>query len=47
MSYPDGGRTIFLHGSSDADWVEGGVWYSISGNANLNTEQLIKIAGSI
>jgi len=45
--YPDNGRTIYLHGESSADWVAGGVWYSISGNASLNTDQLIKIASSI
>jgi len=45
--YPDNGRTIYLHGTSSADWVAGGVWYTISDNANLNTDQLIKIATSI
>lgn len=47
QSYPDNGLMIYLHGESSADWVAGGVWYSINGNAKLNTDQLIKIAGSI
>jgi hypothetical protein len=47
QSYPDNGRTIYLHDDSSADWVEEGVWYSISGDASLNTDQLIKIASSI
>lgn len=47
QSYPDNGLMIFLHGESSADWVAGGVWYSITGNAKLNTEQLINIASSI
>ncbi len=45
--YPDSGRTIYLHDSHEADWVNNGVWYSITGNSDLNTDQLIKIATSL
>lgn len=47
QTYPDNGRTIYLHDDSSADWVNNGVWYSISGDSSLNTDQLIKIATSI
>lgn len=47
QSYPYSGLTIYLHDSSRADWVAGGVWYSIAGDSKLNTDQLIKIATSI
>jgi hypothetical protein len=47
QSYPSNGQTIYLHDDSSADWVAGGVWYSISGNSSLSTDQLIKIATSI
>ncbi len=47
QSYPDGGRTIYLHDNHEADWVQDGVWYSITGDSSLNTDQLIKIASSI
>ena len=47
QSYPDNGLMIYLHGDSSADWVTDGVWYSITGDAKLNTDQLIKIASSI
>jgi len=47
QSFPDKGRTIYLHDGDQADWVNNGVWYSISGNSELNTDQLIKIATSI
>lgn len=47
MTYPDSGRTIYLHDDSSADWVQSGVWYSITGESSLNTDQLIKIATSI
>ncbi len=40
------GKTIYLYGTT-ATWVEGGVWYTINDNAGLDTEQLLKIAGSI
>ncbi len=45
--YSDSGRTIYLYGDSNATWVSEGVWYEISGNSNLTTDQLIKIATSI
>jgi hypothetical protein len=47
QTYPDSGRTIYLHEGSKADWVDKGVWYSISGDSSLNTDQLIKIADSL
>ncbi|MDB5182714.1 MAG: hypothetical protein JWO47_498 [Candidatus Saccharibacteria bacterium] len=47
QSYPDNGQTIYLHDNNQADWVNNGVWYSITGNSNLNTDQLIKIATSL
>lgn len=47
QSYPDNGQTIYLHDDGQADWVNNGVWYSISGNSDLNTDQLIKIATSL
>ena len=45
--YTEGGRTIYLHDGSEADWVNNGVWYSITGNSSLSTDQLIKIATSL
>lgn len=47
QTYLDNGRTIFIYGSSNATWVDGGVWYQIEGNANLNSDQLIRIASSL
>ena len=42
-----GGHTIYLYGHGDATWVSGGVWYKISNNANLATDQLLHIASSL
>lgn len=47
QTYPQKGQTIYLHDGNQADWVDNGVWYSVSGNSSLNTDQLIKIASSI
>jgi hypothetical protein len=47
QTYEDKGRTIYLYGDSNATWVNGGVWYEIDGNSQLNRDQLIRIATSI
>ena len=47
QTYPQNGQTIYLHDGAQADWVNNGIWYSVSGNSSLNTDQLIKIASSI
>lgn len=36
------GRTVYLYGDN-ATWVDGGVWYQISGDAALNRDQIIRI----
>jgi hypothetical protein len=42
------GTTIYIHGpSNDATWVNNGIWYTIQDKANLNSEQLLKIADSM
>lgn len=43
----DKGRTIFLYGENSATWVNGGIWYDIAGNSQLNKDQLIRIASSM
>lgn len=46
QTYEDKGRTIYLYGSN-ATWVNGGVWYDIKGDSQLNSDQLIRIATSM
>lgn len=41
------GKTIYLYGNSQATWVSGGMRYSVTGNANLPTDQILDIANSI
>lgn len=41
------GRTIFIYDGNKATWVDGGIWYSIEGKADLNSDQLLRIATSL
>ena len=41
------GRTIFVDDKQNANWVNGGVWYSVKTNGTLNDQQLIEIAKSL
>ncbi len=42
------GETIYIYGNgTSAAWVDGGVRYDLSGNASLNTDQIVSIAASL
>jgi len=42
------GSTVYIYGKDNhATWVSGGKWYVIEDKANLNSDQLIKIAESL
>ncbi len=43
----DGGLTVYIYNGSNAAWVNGGVWYTISGNSLLGSEQLLRIVASL
>ncbi|MDB5164158.1 MAG: hypothetical protein JWS12_776 [Candidatus Saccharibacteria bacterium] len=40
-------KTIYIYGNSNATWVNNGIWYQISGNSSLNSDQLLHIASSL
>lgn len=42
-----GGLTLYLTGPGTADWVDGGMRYTVSGNTGLSTDQLASIAMSL
>ncbi len=42
-----GGRIVYLYGQSNATWVNAGIWYQITDNANLSTATLLKIVTSL
>jgi hypothetical protein len=41
------GRTVYIYNGNNATWVDGGIWYNIQGNAQLSTDQLLRIAASM
>lgn len=43
----DRGKTIYLYDGSNATWVDGGIWYRIEGDSQLNSSQLLNIAASL
>jgi hypothetical protein len=47
LTFQERGLTVYIYDTSNATWVDGGIWYTIEGNANLSSEQLLKIAGSL
>lgn len=47
QTFQANGRTIYIYDGNKATWVDGGVWFNIEGEANLNSDQLLKIADSL
>ena len=47
QTWQNEGKTVYVYDNSNATWVSGGVWYMVEGNANLSTDQLLKIASSL
>lgn len=47
QTFQANGRTIYIYEGNKATWVDGGVWYNINGKANLNSDQLLRIAESL
>ncbi len=41
------GRTIYLYGNNTATWVDNGIWYTVNGNENLTSTQLLDVASSL
>jgi hypothetical protein len=46
QTYQNNGRTVYIYNNSNATWVDGGVWYKVEGNANLTSDQLLRLANS-
>ena len=41
------GKTIYTYDKSNATWVDSGIWFKLESNADLSSEQLIKIADGL
>ena len=46
-TFQEKGLTVYVYDNSNATWVDGGIWYTITGDSLLSSEQLLKIAGSL
>ena len=46
-TYQQRGLTIYVFDGSTATWVNGGIWFTVSGDSQLTSEQLLKIAASL
>lgn len=46
LTYSERGLTVYTYGSKAA-WVNGGILYTLNGNAPLSSDQILKIAGSM
>ncbi|MBI5357806.1 hypothetical protein HZB74_03080 [Candidatus Saccharibacteria bacterium] len=47
QTYENNGTTIYVYDGSNATWVDGGIWYVLEGDANLTSDQLIRIANGL
>ncbi len=47
QTIPTKGKTIYIFNGSNATWVDGGIWYRVEGDSELNSDQLLNIANSM
>jgi hypothetical protein len=47
QTHQQNGLTIYTYGQGNATWVSGGMRYDITGDAGLNSDQLLRIATSL
>ena len=47
QTYQVSGRNVYLYGNNSATWVDGGVWYTVTGNGALSNKQLLDIASGL
>jgi hypothetical protein len=41
------GRTIYTYGGNNATWVDNGIWYQITSQGDLSTNQMVDLATSL
>lgn len=47
QTWQNDGKTVYIYDSSNATWVNGGIWYTVEGNADLTSDQLLRLANSL
>jgi hypothetical protein len=46
-AYSAAGRTVYVYGDGNATWVNGGIWYQVNDNGQLDKDQIINLATSM
>lgn len=46
QTWQNDGKTVYIY-DNNATWVDGGIWYTIEGNAQLTSDQLLRLASSL
>jgi hypothetical protein len=47
QTYQNNGKTVYIYDNSNATWVDGGIWYQVTGDSSLTSDQLLRIANSL
>ena len=47
QTWQNDGKTVYIYDNSNATWVNGGIWYQVEGNADLTSDQLLRLANSL
>jgi hypothetical protein len=47
QTYRDKGLTVFVFNEGNATWVDKGIWYNLTGEGALSSDQILTIAGSM
>lgn len=47
QTWQNDGKTIYIYDNSNATWVSGGIWYQVEGDADLTSDQLLRLASSL
>lgn len=47
QTWQNDGKTVYIYDNSNATWVSGGIWYQVVGNADLTSDQLLRLANSL
>lgn len=47
QTFQNEGKTVYIYENSNATWMNKGIWYKIDGDANLTSDQLLRLANSL
>ena len=47
QAFQANGETIYIYGNNNATWVNNGIWYRVTDNGSLSTNQVLQLAQSM